>query len=254
MNLERNTTKLKFRIYFTSETEITLPIQYKHIIQAAFLKWLQNDSYTSFIHSEGYSVGKRNYKLYVLSDILSKGTKVKDKAFLTFSEGIEFIVSTCISEMDETILNAIEEDHPFLLGKQELFVQDYEEIEEDYTECTVMTVSPITIHSTFELPYGGKKTYYYTPTEKNFSNLIRDNLIRKYSSIYGVEPEDNYFEISLVDKKIKKVIVNYKGTVIIGWKGRFYIKGNPELIRIALLCGIGARNGIGMGALLSEND
>ena len=88
-------------------------------------------------------------------------------------------------------------------------------------------------------------------SESFVSNMIKENLIRKYKSIYGVVPEDDNFHIVPMDKsKIRKMIVNYKSTVIVGWKADFKLTGNPEMIRIALLAGIGARNSIGMGMLL----
>lgn len=139
------------------------------------------------------------------------------------------------------------------MGEQALFLVDFEEIEEKYGDCTVRTLSPVTIHSTFELPGGSKKTYYYAPTEKEFSMQLRDNIIRKYISIYGAEPDDDDLEIIPLNvQKMKKVVINYKSTVIVGWTGSFAIHGNPELIRIALLCGFGARNGMGMGAVIQK--
>lgn len=241
--------KMKYRIRFVAEERIILPIQYKHVIQAAFLKWIGEGDYTDFIHSTGYVMGKRNYKLYTISDILSQGKKAGSQ--LLFDKKIEILISSCMGKMDELILNAIQEDKVFVLGKRELFVDEYENIEEAYDECVVRTVSPVTIHSTFELPGGRKKTYYYSVNDLEFSNMIKENLIRKYKSIYGVVPEDDNFHIVPMDKsKIRKMIVNYKSTVIVGWKADFKLTGNPEMIRIALLAGIGARNSIGMGMLL----
>ena len=148
---------MKYRIRFVSEEKIILPIQYKHVIQAAFLKWIEDGDYTDFIHGTGYAMGKRNYKLYTVSDILVQGKKEGTK--LIFDKKIEILISSCMDRMDELILNAIEEENMFILGKRELWVDGYEIIEEDYEECTVRTVSPVTIHSTFELPGGRKKTY-----------------------------------------------------------------------------------------------
>lgn len=242
---------MKFKICFTCESEIVLPIQYKHIIQASFLQWLQNEQFSTFVHEEGFHAGKRKYKLFALSDILTKGEKKQGGRKFVFKNGIELIVSTYTSDMDDAIVVAIENENVLKLGGQVLHILDYEKIEEEYNDCVVETLSPISIHSTFELPNGSKKTYYFSAAEKGFSKMIGENLVRKYISIYGSEPYDSSFEIRPVDaKRLRKVIVNYKSTIIVGWKGTFELSGNPELIKIALLCGIGARNSIGMGAVL----
>lgn len=244
---------MKYRIHFEGDREISLPVQYKHIIQAAFLGWLNNEKLSFFLHEEGYPMGKRVFKLYTLSDILTKGERIPGQGRLVFRQGIDLVVSAYTSELDDVIVAAIEDESIFRLGNQQLYACFYEEVEEEYRDCVIDTLSPITIHSTIELPTGSKKTYYYTATEKDFSKLIRENIIRKYVSIYGIEPYDSRFEIRPVEAgKVRKIIVNYKSTVIVGWKGRFEIKGNPELIKIALLCGIGARNSIGMGAVLQK--
>lgn len=242
---------MKYRIHFFGDTDVVLPVQYKHIIQAAFLRWLNDDKLSDFLHEDGYHAGKRTYKLFTLSDIMTKGEKQQGK--LRFQQGIDLIVSAYTSDMDDAIVEAIESENTFRLGSQHLYAYDYEEIEEVNRDCVVDTLSPITVHSTFELPGGTKKTYYYSAVEKEFSDAIRANIIRKYVSIYGVEPQDSRFDIRPLEaNKLRKIIVNYKSITIVGWKGKFLISGNPELIRIALLCGLGARNSIGMGAILQK--
>lgn len=244
---------MKFRLLFAGDQAACLPIQYKHVLHAAFLRWLQDEQVASFLHEEGYHTGKRAYKLYTISDILTKGECNKEKGKVVFPQGIELVISSFTTELDTVIQNAVDEEHPLVLGKVVLHVKDYEEIEETYCDCIVKTLSPVTVHSSFELPDGSKKTYYYSPTEKNFSEQLCENIIRKYKSIYGVEPENIDFVIHpLNPKKMKKVIIRYKSTIIVGWKGRFKLSGDPEMIGIVLLCGLGSRNSMGMGAVIQE--
>lgn len=244
---------MKFRLLFAGDQAACLPVQYKHVIHAAFLRWLHDEQMASFLHEEGYHTGKRAYKLYTISDILNQGEKTAENGKVLFQDGIELVISSFTTELDTAIQNAVDEDHPLVLGKVSLHVKDYEEIEETFRECIVKTLSPVTVHSSFELPDGSKKTYYYSPTERNFSDQLCENIIRKYKSIYGVEPENRCFFIHpLSPKKMKKVIIRYKSTVIVGWKGKFKLSGDPELIRIALLCGLGSRNSMGMGAVIQE--
>lgn len=244
---------MKFRLFFSGERAVSLPTQYKHILHASFLQWLQNEEIATFIHEDGYYAGKRVYKLYTISDILTHGKRNAKNGKVFFENGIELVISSFTSELDEAIINAIEEEHSLILGNISLYVEEYEEIEEKFCDCVVQTLSPITIHSSFELPDGSKKTYYYSPKEKGFSKMLCENIIRKYKSIYGIEPENMEFEIRPLEAgAMRKVVIRYKSTIVIGWKGKLELCGNPELIRIALLCGLGDRNSIGMGCVIQE--
>lgn len=44
----------------------------------------------------------------------------------------------------------------------------------------------------------------------------------------------------------------YSGFQIRAWKGRFKLYGSAEMIELALLSGIGARNSIGFGCLIQK--
>ena len=42
-------------------------------------------------------------------------------------------------------------------------------------------------------------------------------------------------------------ITRYKDTIIKGWLGEYYLNGDPELLRVALDAGLGAKNSQGYG-------
>lgn len=54
------------------QEKITLPFHYQHIIQSMILSWIHDESYSKFIHDEGYFYEKRNYKLYSFSKLFRK--------------------------------------------------------------------------------------------------------------------------------------------------------------------------------------
>ena len=142
-------------------------------------------------------------------------------------------------------------ERPLRLGDKLLPLESVYVVEDEFEDCYVRAVSPITIHSTFQLPTGTKRTYYYRPDEKDFSAMLRDNLVRKYRALYDKDSEDVSFSlIPLKDEKLQKKVVKYRDTVIIGWSGIFYMSGSKELIKLALLAGVGARNSMGFGCLL----
>jgi len=55
------------------------------------------------------------------------------------------------------------------------------------------------------------------------------------------------FDIELVSDKYAKVISSYDGFIIEGWMGDFVLKGDQEVIKLALRCGIGGKNSQGFG-------
>lgn len=52
-------------------------------------------------------------------------------------------------------------------------------------DVTIRMLSPVTIYSTLFSAIGKKKTYYYSPFEKEFSQLARANILKKYQALYG---------------------------------------------------------------------
>jgi CRISPR-associated endoribonuclease Cas6 len=114
-------------------------------------------------------------------------------------------------------------------------------------EITVRMLSPVVAYST--VPVGtGSYTYYYSPFEPRFRELILANLAKKYLLVFGRPADETGFEIAPervgpADLKI----VNYKDTVIKGWMGTYRLTGDPQLLEIALSAGLGAKNSQGFG-------
>ncbi|MBP3339315.1 MAG: CRISPR-associated endoribonuclease Cas6 [Lachnospiraceae bacterium] len=245
---------MKYCLIFKCNDKIRLPIQYNHILQAAILGWIQDETYTSFLHDEGFQREKRTFKLYSFSQIIGKNHIDRKSGKIVFDDKICIFISSYIDEMENYIKKSIEANRKLRFGNNELPLDEAYRVDEKYESCVVETLSPISIHSTFELPSGKKRTYYYTPSEEDFSNMIKDNLVRKYQAVHGDLPKDDTFEIIPVKgNSMEKQIIKYRGTVIIGWNGVFELKGSTDMIKMALLAGVGARNSIGLGCLLQKN-
>lgn len=238
---------MKYRLIFQCNQPLVLPRQYNSILQAAILSWLNDKKYSTFLHDKGYESNKRKFKMYTFSKIYGAYTYDDRNKKLIFEDEFQIYLSFYTDEAHKLILSNFEEQRPIIFGNIEYRLVSCEMAVEDYQNCIVDTLSPITIHSTFELPNGKKKTYYYSPSEKDFSDMIRDNLIRKYVAIYGEEPEDRSFRIKPL--KCKERVMYYNRFIIKAWDGRFQLEGSPQLIKMALLSGMGARNGIGFGCL-----
>ena len=179
----------------------------------------------------------------------------KQNRKIMFEDEISIYLSFFTEDSHQLIIRNYNEKRPIKIGNTWCSLVGCEIAQEKYEECVVDTVSPITIHSTLENREGKKKTYYYGPTERDFSEMIRQNLIRKYMAFDENTSFENSFKIIPVGiSSMKKISTNYRGFVIKGWLGQFRLTGSEEMIKMALLSGIGARNSIGFGCVLQRND
>ncbi|MDE0314040.1 MAG: CRISPR-associated endoribonuclease Cas6 [Candidatus Poribacteria bacterium] len=86
-----------------------------------------------------------------------------------------------------------------------------------------------------------------------FSELIRQNLIRKHEAIHGRAPHDDTltftFDKGYIDRRQGRVtrLVDYKGIKIRGVMCPFDVSGSIPLIQIGYECGFGDKNSAGFG-------
>lgn len=235
----------------TKGTEFILPYRYPEYIQA-FLYHLNDPEFGSFLHDVGYSYNERIFKLFSFSRILEKPLKIiRDKHLFVFPESISFMVSTVENPMLEAMLQSVSQfQQTFYLGRHvvevvsvELFVPPVS------SDLIVNALSPVCIYSTAVLSNGKKRTVYYSPKEKEFSELLRQNAIKKFKAYYQEEPENNTLEI-IPFGRTREVVSFYKGFVIKGYMGKFRLTGSEELIKIVIEAGLGGKNAEGNGFVI----
>ena len=242
------------KITFSSNTEIHLPMSYNYIIQSVLYKFINEDSYADFIHNKGYTFNKRSYKLFSFSNILEKPVHIdREKKRFVFPKDISLYFSSVDNEFFRYVFNSIiSVDEHVNIGQNVAVISKIELIRQDISQKeAVAAMSPITIYSTLLTPENNKKTYYYNPYEKEFSSYIRKNLINKYISLHGEEPENDEFLI-VPKRNIHESIIKYKGFIIKGHTGTFEIEGAQELMDIAFCAGLGGKNSQGMGLIVKE--
>lgn len=230
--------------------KLVLPIQYNYIMQAVVLKWLGDENYSKFVHDKGYEYNKRKYKLYTFSKVFGKFKIDKASNTITFFNKANFLISSGDDEFLIYLVANILKNDKYEINSQEIRINKTETCYEKVGEkANVYTKSPIVVYSTFEIE-GRKKTYYYSPYERDFSDMLRKNLINKYKALHGMEPKDISFIIKqLNNKKLNESVVRYKGIIIKGWSGEFLMEGSPELLQLAYDTGLGSKNSQGFGCI-----
>ncbi|MGB9750576.1 MAG: CRISPR-associated endoribonuclease Cas6 [Caldisericia bacterium] len=244
---------MRIKVTYESLNEkIFLPIHYNFYIQSLIYKTL-SPLLAKKIHDEGYKFEKRGFKLFTFSRILEKGEKVKreGKDYLLFKNGISFIYSSPIVDIIADFGERGLREREFNLCGQRVFISKIEVITTPRIDSSVLIkfLSPVTIHSTVKKMDGVERSIYYKPVDKEFKELITNNLKKKYFLVYEKNVDDLDIEIKPIKFSIKKNlhIIIYKDTPIEAYDGIFELSGSKELIYLSYDTGLGDRNSEGFG-------
>lgn len=235
-----------------SKKEIALPVSYNEIIQGFIYRNIE-ESLAEDIHNRGFTFEKRNFKLFTFSRLLGK-TRI-NKDLFSISTPFKLIISSPYKEILQSLAENLIKKQELRLGDNELYLESISVsfAPEMKDTVSIRMLSPVTVYSTLTTPDGRKKTYYYNPKEKEFSELIRQNIIKKYLAFYSKPPSSQEFAIEPVKvTREDEKIISYKGFIIKGWMGRYRLSGAKELLQLAYDAGIGAKNSQGFGCFEVE--
>ncbi|MCD6086762.1 MAG: CRISPR-associated endoribonuclease Cas6 [Candidatus Hydrothermae bacterium] len=232
---------------------LKIPIHYNHILQAFIYRSLDR-ALADWLHEEGYRFEKRRFKLFTFSRLRSKRRSF-DRSSGTLS--LESPIFLKIGSYETQILESLA-IHLVKWGEARLnrTVCRFASIEVEMRvvpkgPLLVRAISPITVYRTLYGTDGKRKTYYFTPWEREFQELIFDNLKRKAISIYGDEnelpPLDNAYIKPVKVSNRNLVVANFKGTWIKGWTGLYELNLPEPYFTIAYDTGLGAKNSQGFG-------
>lgn len=240
---------MRIKVTFQSDRKICLPTHHNHIIQGFIYSNLDR-ALSNMLHSEGYKLGSRTFKLFTFSRLLGKMNYNPQEGF-TFYPPVSLLIASPKVDILESLSHFLVKRRELSLGNNKVWTESVEVMmEKKFTDrVQVEMLSPVVTYSTLYTQEGKKKTYYYNPQEKEFGEKIRDNLIKKYLLVNDSPLDDNLqFDIVplRVNKNHEKIIV-YKQTVIHGWMGQYEITGNPELIKVSYDAGLGSKNSSGFG-------
>jgi len=203
----------------------------------------------NFLHQEGFHLEKRKFKLFVFSRLLGKCYVEKEKKKFAFQPPIELWVASPLKRFVQELSSGILKKGIFKIGEEKLEVLQIELVEPVLRTSGIIVemLSPLVVYSTLTRD-SRSYTYYYSPFEDRFSELVKNNLRKKYEIVYG-QP-DNDLEFSISPERVEPndfKVVMFKDTVIKGWLGHFNLRGSPFLLELALNCGLGSKNSEGFG-------
>jgi CRISPR-associated endoribonuclease Cas6 len=219
------------------------------MLQGLIYNNLTDEGLRTFLHEVGFKNGKRSYKMFTYSRLLGKYQVDKKDKIIIFESPVKLHISSLVDDFVNDLSTSLFKSEKLFLGNKEMELSsinaEYPIFKDRYAKIEML--SPIVIYSSIKLD-GKNKTVYYSPKDSIFSKKIQENLIRKYTAIHGKTPEDDEFTIEYIgEKEPRKSVIRYHKTMINGYNGRYLIKGNTELIRLAYFVGIGSKNSQGFG-------
>lgn len=242
---------MRLKIELISTSNIILSVGYNEHIQALIYNLLDTVD-ADWLHESGFTFEKRSFKLFAFSWILEKGLYDKRNKLFTFPQKVSFFISSPVDWiLSQIAINLIHNNNMCLkLGTNTVQPYSIEVMTQPLIttdNILVRALTPVEVHSTLLKADGAKKTYYYAPLEAEFSDLVNQNLKKKWQALYN---NDCPYNIKITAKRPQSChekIIIFKDTVIKGWKGHFRLSGEPEFLQFALDAGLGSRNSQGFG-------
>ena len=242
---------MQLTLIFQSPGPVRLPIQYNHLVQGLIYHGLENPVLRKFLHEQGFPFEKRRFKLFTFSRLMGQKTSFQqEKGQLILDPPLNLVICSPIPIILQELGTSFLRRGRARLGQTQLEVSQINVDDPCISEkrAVVRMLSPLTVYSTLPSTNGRNFTYYYSPFEPRFSELIHANLIKKFKLIRGGPPLNENFIIeplNVTEKDHK--ITRYKNFIVKGWMGDYELRGDPDLLQVALNAGLGAKNSQGYG-------
>ncbi len=248
---------MQLTLHFDAPAPVAVPVHYGSLVQGLIYRQIQNDALRSYLHEHGFPLEKRRFKLFTFSRLMGEAVRY-DRAggYLVFVPPLRLVVCSPINFVLQEIGSGFLRQGRVRIGDARLEVKEVEAVKPRVRDhvIRVRMLSPVVMYSTMPRQDGRSYTYYYSPFEPRFAELIGANLAKKYLLIHGhPAPEDGFaiYPAAVTDRDLK--ITRYKETIIKGWMGEYFLRGDTELLQVALGAGLGAKNSQGYGCcVLSE--
>jgi CRISPR-associated endoribonuclease Cas6 len=234
---------MRILIILRASDDVMLPVSYNYLVQASIYNNISH-RLSKFLHDKGFVYGKRRFKFFTFSRLM--GEYRVERGMIHFNGDVGLYVSSPIKRFINDLAHSV-----LRRGHLRFGVHDFEVVGITVpnqpnigNEVVVRMLSPVTVYSTLFTPDGRKKTYYYSPFEIEFQQLINANIKKKYHVFFHKDLKSS-FKIEPV--KVRETIVTYKNFLIKGWMGMFKLQGSKRAIQLAYDTGIGSKNSQGFG-------
>ncbi len=246
---------MRIKILIDVSKVLTLPVNYNHQLTGVIYHFLaaSNAEYASFLHNKGYLAGEKRFKLFTFSQLMAK-RRIISGGSIHFSSPLMWCISSPVERFLTHFADTLLSEGKLSIGQHQLQIRDVSvpRIPRFQREMRFRCLSPI-VMSTVRQRGEKRSMHYCLPDDPAFSELIRQNLMRKHAAIYGHPPDDDTlkfrFDSDYISRRQGPVtrLVDYKGIKVRGVMCPFRVSGNPALIQTGYECGFGDKNSAGFG-------
>ena len=237
---------MQLKVFLKLNTELTLPINYNHILQGIIYHSASSVDSTQKkkLHDEGVAVenySSTKFKLFSFSKIIGK-YKISEKNII-FSDNIFFEIRSADPYFIFLIYEGFKKNG--IRFKDKVLIPKLEICNKIITNNNIyiQTLSPIIAIKNSE---DGKKEFL-SPMSNDFASYINNNFINKYTSLYGNPPKSN-IDLMVADITYKdKCVTNFKDIYLTAWNGTYFLNGEPEMLTFLYNVGLGSKNSQGFG-------
>ncbi len=244
---------MELKLTFNSNGRVELPLNYNHILQGIIYSALaENKELAIEVHDTGYEYLGRTFKPFTFSPL--HGKYVVTGKRICFIDRLEWVIRSADARMIN-LLGELFLQKGICFGKETIknvevrigliVFQD--------KEILIKMKAPICTYSTDN---DTKQTYFYTPEQIGFYEITKQNAAKRYKAFFGDDtPSELVMRPIRVTRK-DKIVTDYKGTMLSGWKGEYYLQGDPKLLTFLYNTGLGSKNaqGFGMFDVIAEGE
>mgnify|MGYP001108674466 CR=1 FL=1 len=250
---------MRLEIEFAIDEPRRININYNHYIMSSIYSLIgeSNRDYSYFLHEEGYKIGNRRFKLFVYSRFLPESFEIEDKYMIINRGKARLYINSPVEEFINSLGDSLKKYRCMKMGHEEFRIRNIylrDDIPKDY-ETQFITLSPIVITTGTKRDNKIKSRTVHI-AEPKFIENIKNNLLRKYFLIHRKLPENMNIDIKFNRKYAKKSnrghLINFKGIMVKGYMAPFTMRCDNSIKKIAIDCGLGENNSIGMGYIVEK--
>lgn len=248
---------LRLQIELQSKDKACIDINYNHFVTASIYEAISqyDNDFANYLHEIGFRRGAKSFKLFVFSNLFPDKYSIKEHLFCIHEGRIKLFINSPINRFTECILQTFLSRGFITFGGinfeiKEIFSlpYEYEDGEEDY-----VALSPIVVTTGVEVSDQIKPRTVRIDEEKYVIN-IKNNLSKKYALLYKKQM-DNDISIRFAEKYVKNnrgKLIRFKNVTLKGYIAPFKMAADKEVKYVALSCGLGENNSIGMGYIMEK--
>ncbi len=261
---------MRFKITLQAlDRKVVLPINYQYPLSAWIYRTLEQGDreLADFLHQEGYAgEGRRRFKFYSFSELRTPGARVRgDRLFLTRPE-VHFSISFLTDRAAQTlVMGLFRRSEPSWLGDDisggrfSVRSAEMQMLPLLSEQVHFRTVSPAVIGIGDLNADGSLGKKYLSPQDEGYREQLVGNLRRKFTAareagLIETANPNPAIDYELLSRTVKEKRIDLlRGrpgyTRVRGYKFQFRLQAPEEVLRLALLAGIGEKNAMGFGGL-----